>query len=232
MKLFFLTRPVEAKLELSKLWVNAQAILFDFDGVLADSEPFYRKAWNLVLSRYQHSIPEEEYWKHWAFFGRGLAGEIARTKLRVDDIDAAKTEQKAIYTDFCAKGLIPLFRDTSAVLEIACREKTCAIASNTDSNLVGIIAGNAVDHLPPVIGGEGLPGKPAPDIFMKAADFLSVDPSRCLVFEDAWKGVRAAESAGMPVVLVRNGYNTGLSAPEASCDIQGLQELLIFLRGL
>jgi len=223
---------MEDKLKLSELWRNAEAILFDFDGVLADSEPVYRKSWNIVLSDYNHWIPKETYWEHWAFFGRGLAGEIERTGLRIHDVNAAQATQKAIYRDFCKKGLVPLFKEAADVLRIACREKPCAIASNTHSNLIKIIAGDAVKSLPPVIGGEGLRRKPFPDIFTKASDFLSVDPAGCLVFEDAWKGVRAAESAGMPVVLVRNGYNTGLPAPEASCDIQGLPELLRFLRGL
>lgn len=219
---------------LSELWNNARAVLFDFDGVLADSEPFYRKSWNMVLANYNHSVPENEYWKHWAFFGRGLAGEIERTGLRIDDndIDSLARTQKILYSNFCKKGMVPLFRHAPAVLAMAIDKKECAIASNTHSELVKAIAKSQIDPLPPVIGGEGLRGKPFPDIFLKASDCLSVDPSRCLVFEDAWKGVKAAESAGMPVVLIRNTYNTGLPAPEASCEIQGLQELYCFLKGL
>lgn len=110
--------------------------------------------------------------------------------------------------------------------------KLCAIASNTDSSLVRTIAGADINSLPPVVGGEGLRPKPFPDIFLKASEYLSIDPSRCLVFEDAWKGIKAAESAGMPAVLVRNGYNTGLPSPEADCEIQGLNELHLFLKGL
>lgn len=219
---------------LSELWNNARAVLFDFDGVLADSEPLYRKSWNMVLAKYNHSVPENEYWKHWAFFGRGLAGEIERTGLRIDenDIDSLTRTQKALYRDFCTKGMVPLFSHAPAVLAMAIERKECAIASNTHSELVKAIAKSQIDPLPPVTGGEGLRRKPFPDIFLKASDCLSVDPSRCLVFEDAWKGVKAAESAGMPVVLIRNRYNAGLPAPEANCEIQGLQELFCFLKGL
>ena len=219
---------------LSELWKNARAVLFDFDGVLADSEPFYRKSWNEVLANYNHSVPENEYWKHWAFFGRGLRGEIDRTGLRIDedDINSLVRMQKDLYRDYCVKGMVPLFRNAPAVLALTVEKKTCAIASNTHSELVKAIAKSQIDPLPPVIGGEGLRRKPSPDIFLRASDYLSVDPSQCLVFEDAWKGVKAAESAGMPVVLIRNSYNAGLPTPEASCEIQGLHELYGFLKGL
>lgn len=218
-------------LRLSELWKSAQAVLFDFDGVLADSEPFYRKSWNIVLADYGHSVPEKEYWNHWAFMGEGLAGEMKRTGLHVDNTDAARACQKSIYSDFCRSGMVPLFPYASSVLKMTMEKKPCAIASNTDSDLIVTIAGKAVDSLPSVIGGEGLRPKPFADIFLKASEFLSVDPSKCLVFEDAWKGIRAAESAGMPVVLVRNCYNKDLPAPEASCEIQGLNELYRFLKG-
>ena len=186
----------------------------------------------MVLADYGHSVPEKEYWKHWAFFGEGLAGEANRTGLHIDDRDAATLRQRMIYADFCTDGHVPLFPEASAVLKITMEHKLCAIASNTDSSLVRTITGADIDSLPAVIGGEGLRPKPFPDIFLKASEYLSVDPSRCLVFEDAWKGVKAAESAGMPAVLVRNGYNTGLPAPEADCEIQGLNELHFFLKGL
>lgn len=111
--------------------------------------------------------------------------------------------------------------------------KLCAIASNTRSDLIMTITGKQINSIsmPPVIGGEGLRPKPFPDIFLRASRFLYVEPSECLVFEDAWKGVKAAESAGMPAVLVRNGYNTDLPSPEAACEIRGLGELFLFLKG-
>lgn len=219
-------------LRLSELWNNAQAVLFDFDGVLADSEPVYRKSWNMVLADYGHSVPEKDYWNHWAFMGEGLAGEMKRTDLRIENVVSAKTRQKEIYSDLCRNGRVSLFPLAADVLKMVMSKKECAIASNTDSSLVKTISGNAFDSLPAVIGGEGLRPKPYPDIFLKASIFLSINPSRCLVFEDARKGVKAAESAGMPVVLVRNRYNKDLPCPGASCEIQGLQELYSFLGGL
>ncbi len=233
LKLLKLTRPGGSIIRtLSELWSNAQAVLFDFDGVLADSEPFYRKSWNTVLSDFDHSVSEKQYWKHWAFLGEGLEGEIERTGLCINDPGAAKARQKKLYSEYCLNHQIPLFPQAKSILQMAMSLKTCAIASNTDSSLVKAITSSTIQHLPPVIGGEGLRAKPSPDIFLKASDFLSVSPLNCLVFEDARKGVKAAEAAGMPAILVRNKYNSNLKAPEASCEICGLIELQRFLKGI
>jgi beta-phosphoglucomutase-like phosphatase (HAD superfamily) len=232
-KAVFRTRPTGGFfLQLAELWQASNAVLFDFDGVLADSEPLYRKSWNIVLSDFDHSIPEEQYWKHWAFYGEGLAGEMKRTGLRVDNVEAAQIKQKLIYSGFCLDGKVPLFPLAAEVVRMTMRIKPCAIASNTGSELIRAIIGSSIYPLPPIIGGDGLRSKPFPDIFLKAASCLSAEPSECLVFEDAWKGVKAAVSAGMPAVLVRNNYNKGLSAPLASCELTGFEQLFLFLRGL
>lgn len=217
-------------LTLSQLWKQAQAILFDFDGVLADSEPLYRKSWNIVLAEYGHQIPEHTYWKHWSFLGEGLAGEIERSGLKIADPAKTRLRQKDLYASYCKNGNIPLFPHAAAVIQMASSKKKCVIASNTRSSLIKSIIGQNFKSLPPVIGGEGLRSKPFPDIFLKAADFLAVDPGKCLVFEDAEKGIKAARKAGMPAVLIRNSCNKGLEAPEAACVLDSLEDLFLFLK--
>ncbi len=214
---------------LEQLWNHAEAVLFDFDGVLADSEPFYRKSWNRVLSTYHHSVPEQVYWEHWAYLGQGVEGEIERTGLRIDNIPGAKMKQKSIYRQYCLSGCIPLFSNAADLVCQVMARKKCAIASNTDSELVKLIASREICHLPPVIGGDGLRSKPAPDIFLKASEFLGVQPERCLVLEDAMKGILAGTAAGMPVILVRNRYNAGFSCSGASFEIDGIGTFRRFL---
>ena len=68
-----------------------------------------------------------------------------------------------------------------------------------------ILAGLSLDHyLPVVVGADQVSHpKPAPDTFLLAAEKLGVRPERCLVFEDADAGIKAAQAAGMAVVDVR-----------------------------
>ncbi|MGZ8750395.1 MAG: HAD family hydrolase [Pseudonocardia sp.] len=63
-------------------------------------------------------------------------------------------------------------------------------------------------------GTEVAHGKPAPDLFLRAADWMGVDPVRCAVVEDSVVGVRAGVAAGMTVY----GFAGGLSSPEALAD--------------
>jgi len=228
----FCQTPKGDNLTLTELWNGADAVVFDFDGVLADSEPFYRMSWNSVLGQYGHAVSEKTYWKYWAFLGQGLAGEITRTGLSVPDLEAARLQQRELYAGYCKNGTVPLFPLAGKVLNTVSLLTKCVIASNTHSSVVRSILKSKVDTFPHIIGGEGLRSKPFPDIFLRASEFLSVEPSRCLVFEDAWKGVKAADEAGMPAVLVRNRYNAGFQASEAACEIDGLNELYLFLKGI
>lgn len=213
-------------LSFEELWKGCEAVLFDFDGVLADSEPFYRRSWNAALEPLGHSVPEKDYWKHWSFLGEGLQGEIRRSGLIVPDEAVLRKRQKALYTGYCLKGMIPLFPLAGEVLALVMGEKRCAIASNTDESLVRTIATGALDPLPTVIGGDGLRSKPAPDIFLKASGILGVEPGKCLVVEDAWKGISAARAAGMRAILVRNRYNMTLEENINDLEIIGLAHLL------
>lgn len=217
---------------LEVLWNQAEAVLFDFDGVLADSEPFYRNSWNEVLQEYNHSVPEDIYWKNWSYLGLGVEGEIRRTGMQIDDIPEAKKRQKEAYRRFCLAGSIPLFSNAARAVQLVMERKKCAIASNTDSNLVRMIASEEIKSLPPVIGGEGLRPKPAPDIFLKASEFLETAPAKCLILEDAMKGLKAGMSACIPVILVRNRYNSLFSAQGASCEIRDIGAFCNFLEEL
>ncbi len=224
--------PEEPSLTFDKLWRRSKAVLFDFDGVIANSEPCYRSSWNSVLQAFGHSIPEDVYWWHWSFLGQGLEGEMERTGLAVPDIVRAKKRQREIYGRMCHEGSIPLFSGAVDALRSAMEFRRCAIASNTDSSLIRAIVEGKLPELPPVVGGEGLPPKPSPAIFLRAAETLGVEPSLCLVFEDADKGIRAAAGASMPSVLVRNDCNRSFPAGEACCEIPGIHCLADMIREL
>ena len=137
-----------------------------------------------------------------------------------------------MYKGYCKDGIIPLFSDVSQIIRICSTHKKCIIASNTNSSLVKKILGKESSQLLEIVGGEGLNKKPSPDIFLKAAACIGVEPKKCLVLEDAWKGVEAASKAGMPVVLVRNNYNRNFPAGNATFEIPDISYFYKFLRNL
>jgi beta-phosphoglucomutase-like phosphatase (HAD superfamily) len=209
---------------------NASSFLFDFDGVLADSEPFFRRSWNEALEPWGHSIPEEDYWKYWSSLGHGLEGEIERCGLEGVDVHLARERQRDSYESYVNRGMVPLFPDTVRLLELLSSRhhstpKPFCIASNTPYRLVRKILISGGAPVPLIVGGDNLPIKPSPDIFLRAASLLGSSPSTTLVFEDSWKGVSAAESGGFASVLVLNRYNSSFEI-RSSYVISGIQQLL------
>ena len=206
-------------------------LILDFDGVLADSEPLFRRSWNAALEEVGHRISEEDYWLHWSSLGEGLEGEIARRNLSIDSeqADRLRRRQRREYEGLCAAGEIPLARGAHRLLQVLQSAsdfpRGYAVASNTESGLVREILRLGRAPVPDlIVGGEGLRRKPAPDIFLRAAELLGVPPERALVVEDSIKGIRAALAGGFPVVRVLNQQNFRHQAP-ALADLQSLEQL-------
>lgn len=200
-------------------WENCGAVLFDFDGVLADSEPLYRDTWNSAISP-APPICEDEYYLRWSFLGQGEQ-HLMEMGFSRDERDALGNRQRELYGALCLAGAVPLFPESAGILSWVSRRKPCVIASNTDSDLVRTVLERGGSQVPPIVGGEGLRHKPDPDIFLRAADLLGVPPGSCLVIEDAWKGMEAARRGGFRAILVRTPRNLGLCAGDV-CEAGSL----------
>jgi len=210
------------------IWGRAQALIFDFDGVLCDSEPFWRDTYNEALRPYGIEVPEAEYFEFWSSKGDGLEGHIRRHGLRGLDCEAIEAAQRRAYRAACAAAAVPLFPEAPELLRrltAPAAGRPLVIASNTDRALVEHLLRTGGAPVPPVIGGDGLKPKPAPDIFLQAARHLGLAPGATLVVEDTEKGIRAARAGGFPVLLVRNRYNRPLRL-DADAEVESLQALL------
>jgi HAD superfamily hydrolase (TIGR01509 family) len=208
-------------------------MLLDFDGVLADSEPMFRRSWNTALEPWGHSIPRQDYWKYWSSLGHGLEGEIERKNLDSIDPELARQRQKRAYMELVAGGEVPLFPGAVELIKNLrtgerWRGRPFCIASNTPSEIVRRILIDGGASVPEVVGGEGMRKKPFPDIFISAAERLGVSPERTLVLEDSWKGISAADAGGFVGILVLNPYNSDLEI-ESRYRVDGIREVLDLL---
>lgn len=217
--------------EIVAAWKKARLIIFDFDGVLADSEPFHREAYNKAFTRWNHSIDENEYWEFWTSKGQGVEGEISRHNLKSIDPELVIREKRKIYSRMCHAGTIPLFPQAASILTrmisetISGSKPSVVIASNTSSTLVEAVLRHGGAPVPAITGGENLPPKPAPDIFLRAASSAGFKPEESLILEDAEKGLTAAKKGGFPVIVIRNRLNRDL-------DLKGDWELKEGLAGV
>ncbi len=217
---------------LRKLLLNARGFILDFDGLLADSERYHFSAYNQIFTRYGHTLDEKEYWKYWTSLGQGVQGEIDRHGLDLDP-SIIRREKMPIFSRYCEDGTIALYDDAKRMIDLLAESgKRMAVASGTPAADVRAVLRNAeVDGLFSfVLGSDTVPRvKPAPDVFLKAADALGLRAAECLVFEDAEKGMFAAIEAGMPVVIVRTPQTMGFDFHRANLTAESHREMVELL---
>ena len=220
----------ERKEKLHALLNKTKAAILDFDGLLAESEPYHYKAYNEVFERYGHTLDKDEYWIEWTSKGKGIAGEIERhnLKLNVDPIDLRK-QKFEVYTQYCESGEIKLFPEAAQMVKQLSSNLKLAIASGSWATDIKHILrnGNALDLIPVILGKESAKReKPFPDIFLNAANKLGYKPSECFVLEDALKGLNAANEAEIPCIILQNKLNRNIDFNGAEIVFPSLADFL------
>jgi HAD superfamily hydrolase (TIGR01509 family) len=180
---------------------NCELIIFDCDGVLVDSEIVVAKAYASSLSAAGIVISEEELLQRFvgvsdADMYRTLEQETGIT-LPADHDGLAQLAVRELFE----KELQPLpgIHDLLGSLSTP----VCVASSSTPSKLeFSLSLVNLYDRFAPNVFSSTMVarGKPAPDLFLYAAEKMGSAPERCLVIEDSVAGVEAAVAAGMPVI--------------------------------
>jgi beta-phosphoglucomutase-like phosphatase (HAD superfamily) len=222
------------KNRLRSLLDNSKSAILDFDGLVADSEPFHYRAYNEVFERYGHTLNKEEYWVEWTSKGKGIAGEIKRheLKLNVDPVELRK-QKFEVYSGFCQSGEIKLFPLAKSMAESLSVHHKLAIASGSWIKDIRNILKNAdsLNLFPIILGKESAAReKPHPDIFLNAAEKLGCTASECFVVEDALKGLNAAKEAGMPCIILRNPLNRNINFYGAELIFESLEDFVNALK--
>ena len=220
--------------KIKTLLTKSSCVIFDFDGLLADSEPFHYLAYNEVFQKYGHSLNKDEYWVEWTSKGKGIAGEIDRHKLnlKVDPIQLRQQKFDA-YSQYCQNGDIKLFPESIEIVELLKASYPVAIASGSwKHDIDPILSNNHAEHLfDKILGKESAKKeKPHPEIFLNAAKALKCHPSKCIVIEDALKGLSASKAAGMHCIIIRNQLNQNIDFIGADLIFSSLSNFLTILK--
>ncbi|MGB8490209.1 MAG: HAD-IA family hydrolase, partial [Bacteroidales bacterium] len=188
-----------------------RGILFDMDGVLVDSAPYISKAAIMMFAEKGLKVTREDFIP---FVGTGenryIGGVAEKYGLKVD-IDKVKARTYEIYKEIIRGRLLPLpgvrefiGRCMKKGLKLAVATSTDRIkleASLTEINLSTELFDAMVDGL------EVENKKPFPDIYIKAAGLLGLNPADCLVVEDAISGIKAAKAAGCRCLAVTSSFS-------------------------
>jgi beta-phosphoglucomutase len=187
-----------------------RAAIFDMDGVLTDSEPLINAAAIAMFRERGLSVRPEDFLP---FVGTGedrYIGGVAELYRFPLDLLVAKRRTYEIYLE-----LVPARLEAfpgARQLVATCRNAGLLIAVASSADLIKVVANLGKIGLPQeswnavVTGEDVVAKKPAPDIFLKAAEKLGAGPGECVVIEDAVNGIQAALGAGMRCVALAQSF--------------------------
>ena len=210
------------------------AVIFDMDGVVADSEPTYLEAINVMLAPTGHRMSEQQYEeiigssiKHtWETILKtfGLQGDMEEYVRRYDQslIDLLRQPRPTL------PGVRELLAELRrlrlpAALATSSRKawaEALLPATGLDGAFDAVVWREMVDR-----------AKPAPDLFLRAAELVEVEPARCIVLEDTVPGLEAAKAAGMLAIQVRSASTALPPQPLADIVLDSLERFPMELVG-
>lgn len=205
-----------------------EAVIFDLDGLMIDTEPLARQAWERVLQDHGKNLDEETF--------AGMIGlrleDSSRVVRDAHGLTTSSTElarKEQIYMAQIMQRGIPLMPGLRRLLaEIEGLELPWAVATSSQKKYAVHVLEQLglLEDCEAVAGGDEVDnGKPAPDVYLLAAKRLDMDPARCLALEDSVPGIKAATAAGMLTVAVPNGDTTAMNFEEAAFIYESLVDV-------
>lgn len=205
------------------------AILLDMDGLMVDTEPLARRAWERVIAPYGVGMTDDLYGR---MLGRRTteSAQLVLDELRLPVPVGVLVERKTAELLADLNDGVPVMPGLWSLLDrIEELGLPWAVATSTPRPVADIILGNlSVDgrYHALACGDEVAHGKPAPDIFLLAAERLGAAPAACLVLEDSSPGCMAAAAAGMRVAAVGAEAMAGGENAAFACAYQRYPSLV------
>ena len=211
---------------------QTRALLFDFDGLILDTETPEYQVWQAIYREHGFELPDEEWGK--IIGGYGISSFDAAEHLallsqgRLDSVSLRDRHRSESHAITLAQAILPgvvdyLHEAKRLGLKLAIASSSPHSWVDTHARRLGIL-----DYFDRVICADDVgPGrtKPNPDLFLLALDRLQVRANEAIVFEDSPNGVRAARSAGIFVVAVPNTVTSQLSIENADLILASLTDL-------
>lgn len=187
-----------------------KAVIFDMDGVIIDSEPLHYKVFmDYMKSKFDLIISDEEYNQFIGTTNHHMYSTLKeRYNLEGDVMSIIEEyENKCIEHLLSSKTEKPIHGVDVLVKNLHHNKIKLALASSSPKKTINIVLErfDMQQFFDVLVSGEEVENsKPAPDIFLQAAELLNICPEECLVFEDSRNGVAAAKAAGMKCIAFYN----------------------------
>lgn len=209
-------------------------VIFDWDGVLVDSSAAHERSWEILASENNLILPENYFRLGFGRRNEEIIPHILGWSRAPEEIRALSERKEEIFRKIIREeGIEPLPGVRRLLEDFKQQGIPCAIGASTGRENIDL----ALDIMDLGNGFAGIvteenvsAGKPAPDVFLQAAQTLSLPPENIVVFEDALAGVEAGIAGGFKVVAVATTNPAELlRRTKAHCVVKHLTEVSIGL---
>lgn len=193
-------------LELCSVFEQKDAVIFDMDGLIFDTERLFMEQLAVVMKEHGYELDRETYCATLGMGGTTLKDTMCSffgTDYPFEQISKEADKRTGIIADTVGLCVKPYIRELLLFLQE--KQIPCAVASSTKGETVEryLKENGLASFFQVIVGGEQVEhSKPEPDIFQKACQKLLKAPDSCIVLEDSENGVRAAHSAGCEVICI------------------------------
>lgn len=208
-----------------------KAVIFDMDGVIVDSEPIHFESDQLTLKHFGIEASHEELNQYVGVSNPVMWAEM-KEKYNLAEYVETLLEKQSYYKNylFGIKKLEPIAGIPDLLAEIKNAGAKLGLASSSNRDFIEMVLMNLgiMDYFDMIVSGDEVKkSKPDPEIFLKAAGNLKVNPEDCLVIEDSRHGVKAAILAGMKCIGFHNPNSGAQDLSLADTVVHSITEINI-----
>ena len=185
--------------------------IFDWDGVVVDSSHIHLKSWEMLAEELDLPLPHNHFELGFGKRNQTIIPDILKWTNNIELIEKWGLRKEEIYRGIASSVGIPLAKGSKEFLQQLHPEKfRCGIGTSTERRNVelAIKQHDLSNFFSACACSEDVKiGKPNPEVFLKAAEGLSIDACRCVVFEDSPHGIEAAQNAKMKSVALTTSHH-------------------------
>jgi len=206
---------------------TAKAVIWDMDGVIADTAACHFEAWQEVFQKRGITYTKENFRRYFGQRNEEIIRKVCGEEVSQALLDAIASEKNESFYRKINQNLKAFPGVIELIIALSKRGFKMAVASSAPlKNIKFILRRLEIDDcFQAIVSGKDVKqGKPSPQAFLLAARKLGVEPNNCVVIEDALAGVAAAKNAGMRCIAVTN-TNPKESLTEADLIVDTLEAL-------
>lgn len=208
---------------------STKAVIWDMDGVIADTAPYHLEAWQEVFHKRGADFTEEDFRHSFGQRNDTIIRNALGREVSQDEINTIARDKEESFRRSIRQNLKPLPGAIKLLKSLTERRFKMALASSAPiENIQLLISGLGIsDYFQTIITDQDVTeGKPNPQVFLLAAQRLGLEPKDCIVIEDAVAGVSAAKKAGMLCLAITNTHPRA-SLTEADLVVNTLEEVTV-----